>query len=93
MPIVGEIGTNVISAQVDRLATSGNTVTIVDFKTNRPPPDDEADVAVIYLRQMAAYREALKRIYPRHAVRCVLLWTDGPRAMTLSDRNLDDHAP
>ncbi len=93
VPIVGEIGTNVISAQVDRLAISGNTVTIVDFKTNRPPPDDEADVAVIYLRQMAAYREALKRIYPRHAVRCVLLWTDGPRAMTLSDRNLDDHAP
>ncbi|MBL6927743.1 MAG: double-strand break repair helicase AddA [Rhodospirillales bacterium] len=93
VPIVGEIGGHIISAQVDRLAISPGTVTIVDFKTNRPPPKDESGVAVIYLRQMAAYREALKRIYPNHDVRCVLLWTDGPHAMTLSDENLDDHAP
>ena len=93
VPIVGEINGRVISAQVDRLAISPDTVTVVDFKTNRPPPRDESGVADIYLRQMAAYREALRRIYPKRTVRCVLLWTDGPHAMTLSDENLDDHAP
>ena len=93
VPIVGEIGGRVISAQVDRLAITPGTVTIVDFKTNRPPPNEEAGVAAIYLRQMAAYREALKRIYPDRGVRCVLLWTDGPHAMTLSDGILNDHAP
>jgi ATP-dependent helicase/nuclease subunit A len=47
----------------------------------------------IYLGQMAAYREALRRIYPDRPVRCVLLWTDGPRAMPLSDELLDRHVP
>jgi len=42
---------------------------------------------------MAAYRNALREIYPDRPVRAVLLWTLGPRLMTLSDAILDDSAP
>ena len=96
VPIVGDIGgieSYVISGQVDRLVVGADAVTVVDFKTNRPPPAEEADVPAVYLRQMAAYRAALMRIYPDRPVRAVLLWTDGPRMMPLSDAILDVHAP
>jgi ATP-dependent helicase/nuclease subunit A len=70
-----------------------DAVWIVDYKTNRPPPLVEADVSPVYLRQMAAYRAALSAIYPEKPIRCVLLWTDGPRLMELSPGLLDGHAP
>jgi ATP-dependent helicase/nuclease subunit A len=93
VPLVGEVGGAVISAQIDRLLVSEDAVTVIDFKTNRPPPQDESAVPVIYLKQMAAYREALRRIYPDRPVRCLLLWTDGPATMALSDSLLDRHTP
>lgn len=93
VPIAGLIDTSdgkrAISGQIDRLAVSGDAVSIIDYKTNRPPPLNENDVAPAYLKQMAAYRAAVRAIYPGKTVRCVLLWTDGPRAMTLSDNLLD----
>ena len=93
VPLVGEVSGQVISAQVDRLAVDGDTLSVVDFKTNRPAPSTQDGVAKIYLRQMAAYREALRRIYPDKTVRCLLLWTDGPALMPISDDLLDAHAP
>jgi len=38
---------------------------------------------------MAAYRGLIRQIYPAHNVRCVLLWTDGPRLMELPGAVLD----
>jgi len=96
VPIVGDVGTFepcVISGQIDRLLVTDTTVTIVDFKTNRPPPKEETGVAEVYLRQMAAYRAALRQIYPDHEILTVLLWTDGLQLMRLSDAMLDPHAP
>ncbi len=96
VPIVGDVGRFepcVISGQVDRLLVTDTTVTIVDFKTNRPPPNEETSVAEVYLRQMAVYRAALRQIYPDHEVLTVLLWTHGPQLMRLSDAILDPHAP
>lgn len=93
VPLVGTVGGRSISAQVDRLVVMPEAVLVVDFKTNRPAPSDPAAVPVIYLRQMAAYRQALGAIYPDRPVRCALLWTDGPRLMPLPDSLLDAHAP
>ena len=93
VPLVGEVGGFAISAQIDRLLVTDDAVTVIDYKTNRPPPHDEQGVPAIYLKQMAAYRAALRRIYPDRPVRCLLLWTDGPRTMDLSDSLLDRHAP
>jgi ATP-dependent helicase/nuclease subunit A len=91
VPVTGLLGTVAISGQIDRLAVSDSEVVIVDYKTNRPPPLRAEDVPPLYLRQMAAYRGLLRRIYPDRPVRCALLWTDGPSLMTLPDQLLDPH--
>ena len=59
-----------LSGQIDRLAVTEDAVLIVDYKTNRPPPETEDAVAPVYLRQMAAYRAALRGVYPDREVRC-----------------------
>jgi ATP-dependent helicase/nuclease subunit A len=89
VPLTGVFGKHVISAQVDRLAVTQSEVWIVDYKTNRPPPQDAAHVDPAYLFQMATYRAVIQHIYPFHAVRCALLWTAGPYIMELAPKALD----
>ena len=98
VPIAGEIraadgSLQVIHGQIDRLVVTERSVLILDYKTNRPPPLVESEVAPIYLRQMAVYRAAIRHAWPDRSVSCALLWTDGPRFMPLSDALLDAHAP
>ena len=92
-PIVGTVdgpdGPEIISGQVDRLVIRKNEVIIVDYKTNRSAPGEELDVPEVYYRQMAAYRAILRKIWPDRQIRCILLWTDGPHAICLSERQLD----
>ena len=79
--------------QIDRLVDLGkDEVLIVDYKTNRPPPERVEDVAPAYLFQLAAYRLALVEIYPGRAVQAALLWTDGPRIMQLPGQLLDQYS-
>ena len=92
-PLIGTIGEAVIAGQVDRLVVGANEVMVIDYKTNRPAPADEAGVAPAYVAQMAAYRAVLAQIYPDKTISCALLWTDGPRLMRLGDEALDRHAP
>ena len=97
VPIAGLVdlqgGKRAIAGQVDRLVVTEDRVIIVDYKTNRPPPENEVDVPTAYVRQMAAYRAALAAVYPGREISCVLLWTDGPRAMPLSAVRLNAEAP
>lgn len=100
VPVVGLAGQvsasvpqKVLSGQIDRLCVGAQEVLVVDFKTNRPPPKDESKVPAVYLKQMAAYRDILRKIYPDKKVRTALLWTDGPYLMPLADNLLDPHAP
>ncbi|HEX9449408.1 MAG TPA: PD-(D/E)XK nuclease family protein, partial [Dongiaceae bacterium] len=76
---------------IDRLALVGDDCLIVDYKSNRPPPMQVSQVPLPYLRQMAAYRAAVRLIYPDKTVRCVLLWSDSPRLMELPSDMLDLH--
>jgi ATP-dependent helicase/nuclease subunit A len=91
--IAGQRGTMVLSGQVDRLVVTAAELLVLDYKTNRPPPATESEVAEIYLRQMAAYRAVLRQIYADRPVTCALLWTDGPRLMPLSPWLLDRYSP
>jgi ATP-dependent helicase/nuclease subunit A len=93
VPLVGLIAGHVVSAQIDRLVVGDDRVLIVDYKTLRPPPAAEQDVAPIYLRQLAIYRAALARIYPGREIRCALLWTEGPRLMPISPEILAGYLP
>ena len=88
-PLAGQIGDLVIAGQVDRLVVTRDEVLVVDFKTNRPAPATPDQVDPLYLRQMAEYRALLRSIFPGRTVRCALLWTDGPRLMTMPELTLD----
>ncbi len=93
-PIVGELANGMaISGQIDRLLVTPSEVLIVDYKTNRPAPRTPADTAQPYLRQMAAYRAALGKIYPDKSIRCALLWTEEPRLMELPEGLLESLSP
>lgn len=83
--IVGLVGNVPVSGQVDRLVVTDSQILIIDYKTNRPPPKNTADVSPLYLRQMAAYRAVLSDIYPDKTIRCMLLWTDVGRLMELPE--------
>jgi ATP-dependent helicase/nuclease subunit A len=93
VPLVGLIGGHAVSAQIDRLVVERDRVLIVDYKTLRPPPAAEHEVAPIYLRQLAIYQAALARIYPGRDIRCALLWTEGPRLMPISPEILAGYLP
>jgi ATP-dependent helicase/nuclease subunit A len=83
VPLVGRVGHDLIAGQVDRLCVREDAVWIVDYKTNRPPPQRPEDVAEAYLLQLASYRAVLREIYPGKPIRCFLLWTYGPRLMEI----------
>ncbi len=93
VPVVALLGDRALTGQIDRLVVTEDAVLIVDYKTLRPPPRDEAETPDAYLDQLAAYRAAIAAIYPGRTVRCALLWTEGPRLMPISAARLDAHAP
>jgi ATP-dependent helicase/nuclease subunit A len=93
VPVAGVIGTRTISGQIDRLMVEDETVWIIDYKTNRPPPQTVDEVSVGYLAQMAAYRALLSEIYPGREIRAALLWTVEVRLLELPEALLDTHAP
>ena len=79
-----------VAGTVDRLVVTDREVLIVDYKTSRMAPEQPVDVEPGFLAQMAAYRTVARAAWPRHTVRCALVWTDGPSLMTLPDPLLDD---
>jgi ATP-dependent helicase/nuclease subunit A len=91
VPIVGRLkdGTLAVSGQIDRLAVTGDSVLIADYKTNRPAPRRLADVPQAYVAQLALYRAVLAQLYPDKRIRAALVWTDVPELMEIPDANLD----
>ena len=78
-----------IEGQIDRLAILDGELMILDYKTNRPPPETPETVAPAYIVQLAAYRAALRELFPGRLIRAALLWTDGPRLMEIPSSLLD----
>ncbi|MFO1069302.1 MAG: double-strand break repair helicase AddA [Geminicoccaceae bacterium] len=91
--ICGIVGGVAITGQIDRLAVTGERVLILDYKTNRRPPAKPAETPVAYLRQMAAYRELLRQIYPDRPVEAALVWTESGEVSLLESDLLDPHLP
>jgi ATP-dependent helicase/nuclease subunit A len=86
VPIVGRIARPdgvviAVSGQVDRLAVTGGTVLIADYKTDRAVPRRLAEVPDAYVAQLALYRAVLARIYPEKTIRAALIFTEGPNVM------------
>ena len=74
-----------ISGRVDRLLVEPGRVLVVDFKTNRPAPDRIEDADDAYVTQMALYWALLGEIYPGRLIEAALVWTDGPRLMSIPE--------
>jgi ATP-dependent helicase/nuclease subunit A len=93
VPVVAEIGEGegafALEGQIDRLVEHGSDLLILDYKTNRPPPETPEDVAPAYIAQLAAYRLVLARLFPGRKLRAALLWTDGPKLMEIPEAMLD----
>jgi ATP-dependent helicase/nuclease subunit A len=88
--LAGYVDGQPVSGQIDRLCVRDTDIAIVDYKTNRPPPERIEDAAPAYIKQLAAYRSVLRDIYPGKPIRCYLLWTYAPRLMPVPDKMLDD---
>lgn len=89
VPVAALLGEISVLGQVDRLVVLPERVLIVDFKTDRPSPDDWRRVAGGYLRQLALYRAAVARLFPGKPVEAALLWTETPRLMPIPGEALD----
>ncbi len=80
-----------LQGQIDRLVVRDSEILIIDYKSNRPSPRELSGVAEAYQAQLAAYRIALREIYPKHRLKAALLWTDGPYLMEIPSEMLDKY--
>jgi ATP-dependent helicase/nuclease subunit A len=74
----------VIAGTVDRLCVGPDLVRVVDFKTGQGVPSDMESVPPAHRAQMEAYRQALAVIFPGRRVEASLLYTSGPRLISLT---------
>jgi ATP-dependent helicase/nuclease subunit A len=68
---------------IDRLLIGPDRILAVDFKSNHRVPGHAADVPEGILRQMGAYAEALRQIYPNRLIETAVLWTATATLMPL----------
>jgi ATP-dependent helicase/nuclease subunit A len=93
-PIAAVVGEGmVIAGTVDRLLVTDRLILIADFKTGRRVPESLSEIPPAHLRQMAAYRSALRVIFPGRPVEAALLYTAAPLLHRLPDALLDAHSP
>jgi len=81
-----------VSGQIDRLTIGEKEVWIIDFKSNRTPPQTMRSIPPAYIRQMRLYQLLLARIYPEKTIRAALLWT-ATAAITVLDEAILDEVP
>jgi ATP-dependent helicase/nuclease subunit A len=93
VPLAGVVAGRVISGAVDRLLIGETEVLVVDFKTGRFVPAQEAAISRHHKAQMAAYVAVLQGIFPDRKVRAALLYTNGPKLLALSQDTMNAHKP
>lgn len=82
VPVTGLLKNNTpVVGQIDRLVVGEEKIMIIDYKTNRPPPQNAEEIPPAYVEQMRKYKALLTHIYPDREVKCALIWTLGPVLM------------
>lgn len=92
-PIAAVVGDIVVSGTVDRLLVDDERVQVVDFKTGGFVPSGPDAVPVTHVRQMAAYAAALRVIFPERDIEASLLYTSGPKLISVSADQLEANKP
>ena len=67
-----------VNGLIDRLAVEADRVLLVDYKTNRPVPQDADAIPEAHRRQMALYAALLAPLFPDRRIEAALLYTEGP---------------
>ena len=73
--------------RIDRIIKLGDKIIIIDYKTDRNPPRDAAQVAVKYREQLQIYTALVQQIFPSFAVESYLLWTETSEIMQIAFSN------
>ncbi|HEX8621147.1 MAG TPA: double-strand break repair helicase AddA [Allosphingosinicella sp.] len=93
-PIAAVVGEGiVVSGTVDRLRIGPDRILVADFKTGRHAPASLDEIPAPHLRQMSAYVEALKVVFPGRPIEARLLYTAAPALFALPTGLLDRHKP
>jgi ATP-dependent helicase/nuclease subunit A len=92
-PLAGVVDGRVIAGTMDRLLIRDDKIMVVDFKTGRRVPSAACDVSSHHKAQMAAYVAVLQGIFPGRPIQAALLYTAGPRLISLSDPDLCAYKP
>ncbi|MBR1948282.1 MAG: double-strand break repair helicase AddA [Alphaproteobacteria bacterium] len=83
--LMGVVGENIVSGQIDRLVVCDDKVMIVDYKTNRPAAKTVNEIPLSYIKQMKLYKELVKQIYPDKKIEAYILWTNTAKIMKLDN--------
>ena len=73
-----------VSGRVDRLAVLDDRVVILDYKTNRVPPETAAAIPFAHRAQLAIYQTIMAPLYPGKRIDCVLVYTENGSVHTLT---------
>jgi ATP-dependent helicase/nuclease subunit A len=74
-----------VSGRIDRLAVDGDRVILVDYKTNRVPPQNESQIPHAHKAQLAIYKSILQPLYPDKTIVCALVYTENASFISLED--------
>jgi ATP-dependent helicase/nuclease subunit A len=74
-----------IRGVIDRLVVTSDEIVVLDYKTDRPPPDRVDDTPPRILKQLARYAYAVAQAFPGRRVRTVIVWTETPRVVIVPD--------
>ncbi|MCT4576758.1 MAG: double-strand break repair helicase AddA [Donghicola sp.] len=86
--LTAQINGQTLHGIVDRLIVTDHFIEVIDFKTHRTLPQSADQTPEAILRQMAAYSEGLRQIYPGRDIRVSVLWTASAVLMTIPDTTL-----
>jgi ATP-dependent helicase/nuclease subunit A len=73
-----------VSGRVDRLAVLEDRVVILDYKTNRVPPETLDAIPFAHRAQLAIYRTIMGPLYPDKRIDCMLVYTENGAVHTLT---------
>ncbi|WP_103172009.1 double-strand break repair helicase AddA [Paracoccus sp. SY] len=82
-------GIGTVHGSIDRLIVTDARILAVDYKSNAVVPNRPEDTPEGILRQMGAYRAALRMIWPDRPVELAILWTATRSLMAIPDPVLD----
>jgi ATP-dependent helicase/nuclease subunit A len=76
LALMGEIDGKMATGIVDRVVIGDEEILIVDYKSNKNPPEHLKEAPKAYLEQLRLYGKLLEGVYPGRKMRAALLWTE-----------------